>query len=95
VGAGACAALATLAVASAAKADSPLTWTGPLQIDATNIVQAVSCPSTTLCVAVDNAGNTVTTTDPSDGATATWTVKNIGPSDFWPERFLLRRLMRV
>jgi hypothetical protein len=36
-----------------------------------NIPQAVSCPSVSLCVAVDDAGNVLTSTDPASG-TAPW-----------------------
>ena len=34
----------------------------------------MSCPSTSLCVAVDSSGNVVHSTDPTDGASATWTL---------------------
>jgi hypothetical protein len=67
--------LASLAMATAARADSPLTWSAPLKIDGTNVLQAVSCPSPSLCVAVDNNGNAITTGNPGSGAGATWTVK--------------------
>jgi YVTN family beta-propeller protein len=66
------------------------TWTGPTDtnqndpsptIDGTNYLASVSCPSTGLCVAVDNVGNILSTTDPVDGAPggkgATWTSTNV------------------
>lgn len=39
-------------------------------------INGISCPSTSLCVAVDNNGNVVTSADPAGGA-GTWTVSNI------------------
>ena len=39
---------------------------------------ALSCPSTTLCVAVDDRGNVVTSTDPAGGG-ASWRVTPIAP----------------
>jgi hypothetical protein len=41
---------------------------------------AVSCPSTRLCVAVDGAGNTLTSTNPTAGA-GRWTTSNIDGSN--------------
>jgi hypothetical protein len=38
------------------------------------LVRGVSCPSTTLCVAVDAAGNAVVSTDPTGGAAAWGTI---------------------
>jgi hypothetical protein len=40
---------------------------------------SISCPSTNLCVAVDGAGNVITSTDPTGGAAA-WTVARFDPS---------------
>jgi hypothetical protein len=44
--------------------------------DGTNPFLGVSCASTSLCVAVDYAGNVVTSTDPTDSP-PTWTVTNV------------------
>ena len=47
----------------------------------TNPFTSVSCPSTSLCVAVDEDGNVLSTTDPTDGSAAVWaTVQNADPS---------------
>jgi hypothetical protein len=45
-----------------------------------NRLQAVSCPSTRLCVATDDAGNVWTSTDPTEGASA-WTKANVDGSE--------------
>jgi len=47
----------------------PLTWTATTQADSTNHITAVSCPSVSLCVAVDSAstGNVTYTTTPASG----------------------------
>jgi hypothetical protein len=37
---------------------------------------SISCPSAQLCVAVDSAGEVVTSRDPGQGASATWTVSS-------------------
>ena len=42
-----------------------------------NGIDSVSCPSATLCVAVDRAGNLLTSTNPGGGA-ATWSSTHIG-----------------
>jgi hypothetical protein len=42
-------------------------------VDGANSVSAVSCPSVLLCVAVENAGNSVVSSDPAGGSSA-WTV---------------------
>ena len=67
-----------LANHSAAAVSSPLTWAQPVRIDHSPpfsqavSINAVSCPTSNLCAAVDQAGEIITTTDPSDGASA-WT----------------------
>src|SRR5262245_14221979 len=49
-------------------------------VDGANAIFAVSCPSINLCVAGDNnGGNVITSTDPTDGLSATWTVTNVEP----------------
>jgi Tol biopolymer transport system component len=45
-------------------------WTTPTVIDAAHTIAGVSCPSSSLCVAVDNAGDVLTSTAP---ATGPWT----------------------
>jgi hypothetical protein len=56
-------------------AGSPV-WT-PASVDgSTDVIVAVACPSTALCVAVDDVGNVVSSTDPTGGASA-WSTKNI------------------
>lgn len=44
-------------------------------------VSAVSCPSPSLCVAVDEAGNAVTSTNPTGGSSA-WHVAHVDPGAF-------------
>jgi hypothetical protein len=47
-------------------------------VDPHRTINSVSCPSTSLCVAVDNAGNVLTSTDPTGGAGA-WTLAAVDP----------------
>jgi hypothetical protein len=61
----------------------PLRWHSPVLIDAPGPgmsffrgLQAISCPSVSLCAAVDASGNVVTSTDPAGGA-GTWTVAHV------------------
>jgi hypothetical protein len=61
--------------AGVAHASTPLAWTAT-DVDATNPLAGVSCPSTSLCVAVDGAGNVVTSTNPTGGGAA-WTVTDV------------------
>jgi hypothetical protein len=76
--AGICALAAIGVWAGVARADAPLTWTvtNVERVDPSVSVagefQGVSCPSVSLCVAVDAAGNIVTSTNPAGGAAA-WT----------------------
>lgn len=63
-------------------------WSKPLRIDPTAAdgsttaidgysgIAAISCPTATLCVAVDNSGQVITSTDPT-GAASAWTVTAI------------------
>jgi len=62
--------------ASPAAADPLPTWSAPVLVDAGSILRDVSCPSTSLCVAVDFSGNVLTTSHPDGGASA-WTVANV------------------
>ena len=64
---------------------SQLTWAAPVRVDhhppfAGNYITGVSCPSVNFCVAVDDSGNVVTSTNPTGGAAA-WTVTNVGGYD--------------
>jgi hypothetical protein len=52
-------------------------WT-KTTIDQGNVPLAVSCPSVSLCVAVDYPGNVLTSTHPTGGASA-WTKATIDP----------------
>jgi hypothetical protein len=70
-------AVVTLAVSPGrARADAALSWAAPVAIDSPHGVNAVSCPSVSLCVAVDDAGNVLSSTNPAGGATA-WTAANV------------------
>jgi len=57
--------------ADAADAAAPLGWGSAAPADAGHSLNAVSCPTTGLCVAVDSSGNVVFTTAPT--STAAWT----------------------
>jgi hypothetical protein len=65
-----------LATAGPALAGSPLSWASPISIDdqppfaSPVAITDVSCPSTGLCVAVDSAGDVLSSTDPTGGAGA-------------------------
>jgi len=52
-------------------------WTSSRQ-DGYDALTSVSCPTTSLCVAGDNAGDVLTTTDPT-AATPSWTVDRADP----------------
>src|SRR2546421_31712 len=70
-----------LAVAAAAAVAVPLNWSLPAEIDhqppydgnGNQPVFAISCPSISLCIAVDEWGNVLTSTNPTGGAGA-WNV---------------------
>jgi hypothetical protein len=64
-----------------AQATSSLTWSGPVPVDTAEggDPRSVSCPTETLCVAVDFIGNVLTSTNPTGGAAA-WTVTAIDPT---------------
>jgi hypothetical protein len=62
-------------------------WSKPVRIDSATLgpgvyagLAAVSCPTTTLCVAVDSAkpGNVLTTINPTGGAAAWTVIKKVG-----------------
>jgi hypothetical protein len=50
-------------------ARGPMLWTAPLGVDL-NPIDGISCPSSTLCVAVDRAGGVLWSTNPTAGARA-------------------------
>jgi hypothetical protein len=58
----------------AASAASPLSWSSPVLVDHQEQpawgLNGVSCPSSSLCVAVDEAGNVFTSTNPTGGPSA-------------------------
>ncbi|MDQ6778860.1 MAG: hypothetical protein M3071_22145 [Actinomycetota bacterium] len=56
-------------------ARGPLVWTAPMRIDSEPI-NGLACPSISLCVAVDNAGRVVSSTDPLGGA-RTWQTADV------------------
>ncbi len=61
-------------VASAWSADlalarEPFVWRAPVVVDHASGLQAISCPSRSLCVATDAAGNVLTSTDPTVAST--------------------------
>lgn len=55
-----------LGLAGAARAADPFVWAPAQKIDVDSL-GGLSCPSATLCVAVDNQGTALTTTDPGGG----------------------------
>ena len=54
----------------------PSSWT-VAQVDPNDNLEAVSCPTADLCVALGLDGSLLTSTDPTGGATA-WSVTNVG-----------------
>jgi hypothetical protein len=78
--AGFCITLAQSGTASAAS--SPITFSKPVLVDqrppysSTGDLAGVSCPNASLCVAVDSAGNVLTSTTTTGGASA-WTVTSV------------------
>jgi hypothetical protein len=62
----------------------PLAWSSPFQLDSqlpfaqAYLLGPISCPSTSLCVAVDSNGRVLTSTNPTGGATA-WSVTRVLP----------------
>src|SRR5437588_11249404 len=80
-------ALACFPSAGSAQADSPLSWSAPALIDhqapfgQPQQLHSVSCPSASLCVAGNSAGNVVTSTNPTGGAGA-WTISHVDGTDF-------------
>jgi hypothetical protein len=58
-----------LTLAAPAAADTPLSWK-IVNVDGTNAINSISCPASSLCVAVDNNGNVLTSTNPIGGRSA-------------------------
>lgn len=56
-------------------------WSAPVQVDGTNFLQSVSCTSSSLCVAGDQHGNVVASTNPTGGAGAWSPAANVDGSD--------------
>src|SRR3954452_22435733 len=72
--------LLCICAASACAQEAPLTWGAPVAIDPGRQLVALSCPSASLCVAVDASGNALTSTDPTAGASA-WRLTPTGSGD--------------
>ena len=54
-------------------------WAAPVSIDGANSLTSIACPSASLCVAVDDGGNVVSSTDPVGGA-AHWSASSVDGS---------------
>lgn len=66
--------------AVASSPSSPLSWSSPKLIDSAPprpLLDAASCPSISLCVAVDHFGGIVTSTDPTGGVSR-WAFSEVG-----------------
>jgi hypothetical protein len=64
-----------VAVPSTVEAAQELSWSAPAQIDSRGF-QDLSCPANNLCVAVDDMGNALTSTNPAGGP-STWMLAHI------------------
>ena len=73
--------LISFVVPTLAQAANPLSWTVTRIEEGDGNLPAVSCPSTSLCVAVVNIGNVVTSTNPTGGAGA-WNVAHVDSSGY-------------
>ena len=62
--------------AVAAEPPQPLEWSGAIPIDPGTKIDAVSCTSTALCVAIDATGRVLSTTEPA-GAPGSWTSASV------------------
>lgn len=58
------------ALTSTARATPQLSWSTALTIDSGKALSSISCPTTSLCVAVDEAGAKLTTSDPMSKTSA-------------------------
>lgn len=65
-----------LTTSSVRAADPVLSWSEPRPVDAGGAIFDIDCPTLSLCIAVDQSGNVVTTGTP-EGAADGWTVANI------------------
>jgi photosystem II stability/assembly factor-like uncharacterized protein len=69
-------------LSSTSPTGGPSAWTAtkvdrnPRSPGGANAMYGVSCPSTSLCIAVDSAGNVLVSTNPA-AATPVWTVRNV------------------
>ena len=75
---------AVFVLAPGAAGAAGFSWAAPMSVSHEPFSQAgtfvgISCPSTSLCVGVDNTGNAVTSTDPT-ATTPTWTTDEIDPN---------------
>ncbi|HEX6688062.1 MAG TPA: hypothetical protein VF085_05295 [Solirubrobacterales bacterium] len=68
--------LSCSATPALASADNPLSWNSYVDVDEGGDIFGVSCPSASLCVAVDLSGNVVTSTNPT-GGTSAWAVAHV------------------
>ncbi len=70
--------LGTACAATApAEATPALSWLGPVPVDQQTAPSAISCASSSLCVAVYGEGHARISTDPGAGTSATWTPVDI------------------
>ncbi len=73
-----------LGAPAAARAASPLRWSRPLLLDrpeALASLTSISCPTVSLCVAVDDSnGRIFTSTDPDHRSARSWTHASLGSS---------------
>ena len=85
----------TLAATGLAQAADPLSWTPATLVDTgpnpDNSILDVSCPVAGLCVATDEDGNILTSTDPTGGEEADWSA----PVSLDPGRPLIRSRVRL
>ena len=58
-----------LMLAAPAAAATPLSWS-IVNVDGANAIESISCPTSALCVAVDDNGNVLTSTNPTGGRSA-------------------------
>ncbi len=71
-------AITVITVSTAPPARAAPSWTAPVLIDPASpaTLNAISCPSTSLCVGVDGSGDLVSSSNPTGGAGA-WTTTDI------------------
>ena len=68
--------LAMFAPLARAETAAPLYWSSPIVVDGTHGFYGLSCPSSSLCVTADNAGNIATSTDP-ESEESQWTLTHL------------------